>query len=489
MVWKVPVRVNVALLCWGIVGCASRPNTATETIGRSSDIDRGPSALDAGTPWVDAGRQPYSTDVHFDAGALSPGRLMTDTDHQQLLLPSTAGPLGASGLVLHVIERGPGEPWIIAVSNEGTEAAHLVADTRLLWLEVNAPGAKKAARCRLPDELLPKEAEPRLDVELSPGEYVTQLIDPRLYCFASGEQKQLVPGARVVAHLGWPDVPNKTAWQHGKKERVTVPQPPPFVAFRTSVDVEQALKARNTALKVAKNAKYKKGATPPPESSMGVPLPAGIDKHIVGPDLTLRVLYAEWSAKTPAKADESPLELRLVQGSDARDEHTATVEFTLQNKSKRKLIVYFRREFITFDVIGPNGVTTCAPAPDDRSPDRSAFVTLAAGAKRTYASRLAELCPHGTLDMPGLYLVNARYDATETGTEWNVAAYTGSIVTNQPANVRIRTGELSILHKVVLNRPAAEVPPAPVATVVAPPPDAGVPPRKRVFPSRRALSK
>jgi hypothetical protein len=55
--------------------------------------------------------------------------------------------------------------------------------------------------------------------------------------------------------------------------------------------------------------------------------------------------------------------------------------------------------------------------------------------------------------MAGLYLVNARYDATERGTNWNLAAYTGTIESEKPANVRIRTGELSILHKVYLSRP------------------------------------
>ncbi len=469
MAWKVPSKVSIVIGFLGAVGCAGRPAGPAESIGRSSDVGFDSLNRDAGLNTGDADAGLSSGDVYFDAGAGSPGRLMTEVDHQQLLLPSTAGQLGASGLVLHVTERGPGEPWIIAVSNEGTEAAHLVADTRLLWLEVTVPDAKKTARCRLPEELLPKQAEPRLDIELSPGEYVAQLIDPRLYCFASGDQKQLVPGARVVPHLGWPDVPNKTTWERGKKVSSPVPQPAPFIAYRTSVDVEQSLKARATALKVAKAARYKKGASSPTDAALGIPLPAGIDKQLTGPDLTLRVPYAEWSSKTsaasPASADESPLDIHLVQGSDARTEHQATVQFTLRNRSKRKLFLYFRREFITFEVIGPNGVTTCAPAPDDRAPDRHAFAALAPGAKQTYSSRLAEMCPNNTFEMPGLYLVNARYDATETGAEWNLSAYTGSIVSYKPANVRIRTGELSILHKVVLNRPTepAKVNVAPAA--------------------------
>lgn len=472
MASQVPVIVATAVGCLlAVVGCAGRPTAPTDAIGRTTDNDFELAGDDAGTARHDAGAPLKPSDVYFEAGNPRLGRMTTEHDREQVLGMSTAGHVGATGLVLHVLERGPNEPWIIAVRNEGTEAAHFVADTRLIWLEVSVPGAKKTARCRLPDELQPKEVEPRLDIELAPGEYVTQLIDPRLYCFASGDQKDLVPGARVVPHLGWPDAPDATTWKAGKKVTVTVPQPPPFVAHATSVDVDEALRNRTTALKVAKSVQFKKrGATRPADSALGVPLPAGVDKQLVGPDLTLQASYADWSkrpTKVRADDDDNPLEVRLVQGSDARTEHEATVQLTLHNRSKRKLLLYFRREFATFEVIGPDGITTCNPAPDTRVPDRSAFVSLAPGAKKTYPSRLAELCPVDTFSMPGLYLVNARYDATESGSAWNLAAYTGSIETDRPANVRIRTGELSILHKVALSRP-----PEPGSAATAP--DAGV---------------
>jgi hypothetical protein len=203
---------------------------------------------------------------------------------------------------------------------------------------------------------------------------------------------------------------------------------------------------------------------------MGVPLPAGIDKQLAGPELTLQSSYAEWSrrpAATRAPSDDNPLEINLVQGSDARTEHTATVQLTLHNRSKRKVLLYFRREFVTFEVVGPNGITVCNPTPDRRSPDRSAFVSLTPGSKKAYSSRLAELCPRDTFDMPGLYLVNARYDATASGSDLNLAAYTGSVETERPANVRIRVGELSILQKVALSRPIDAVAPSPTSPLGA----------------------
>ncbi len=448
----------VAVLTLLTLGCAGRPTGPGENIGRSSDLgtaaDR--TTLDAGDASTSAAVAMNNGDVHFNPGVTDPSRLLSDADRDQVIASSSAGQTGASGLVLHVAERGPGKPWIIAVSNDGNASTVLVADTRLLWLDVTVPGAKKSSQCRLPVDLLPKEAEPRLNITLQPGESVAQLIDPRLYCFAAGEQKQLVPGARVVPHLGWPELPSKTTWVHGKKSSAPVPQPPPFVAHQADLDVERAVDARSTALKVAKSVRLPKGASRPSDAALGVPLPSGVNKQLQGPELTLRDTYAEWSSSKTKDAREdardAPLELKLIQGSDARTEHNATVQITLRNQSRRRQVVYFRREFVTFEIIGPAGVVVCDPTPDVRAPDREAFVTLAPGATRTFSSQLAELCPRDTFDMPGLYLVNGTYDAIEPGTTWNLAAYTGRVTTSRPANIRIRTGDLSILHKVVLKK-------------------------------------
>jgi hypothetical protein len=457
MAFQAPKRFDiVAVLTLLALGCAGRPAGPGEAVGRSSDLGANRTVPDAGDASTAAPVAMNVADVHFDAGVADPSRLLTDADRDQAMAQSSAGKMGGSGLVLHVAERGPGKPWIIAVSNDGNTPTVLVADTRLLWLDVMVPGAKKSTQCRLPIDLLPKEAEPRLNITLQPGESVAQLIDPRLYCFAAGEQKRLVPGARVVPHLGWPELPDKTTWIHGKKSGATVPQPPPFVAHHADLDVELAVDARNTALKVAKSVRLAKGATRPSDAAMGVPLPSGVDKQLQGPDLSLRDTYAEWSSPKGKDAREDaqdcPLELKLVQGSDARTEHNATVQITLRNQSRRRQVVYFRREFVTFQVIGPAGVVICDPTPDVRAPDREAFVTLAPGATRTFSSRLAELCPRDTFDMPGLYLVNGTYDAIEDGSKWNLAAFTGRVISAMPANVRIRIGELSILHKVALNK-------------------------------------
>jgi hypothetical protein len=329
--------------------------------------------------------------------------------------------------------------------------------------------------CRLPVDLLPKDVEPRLNVTLAPNESVAQMVDPRLYCFAAGEQKQLVPGARVATHLGWPELPDKTTWRGGKTAKTPVPQPPPFVAHQAEVDIEMAVQARTTALKVAGSARRPKGGPKPSPASLGVPLPAGVDKQLRGPELVLQDTYSQWSSKardpSASAPDESPLEIRVVQGSDAKTEHEATVQVTLHNRSRKKALVYFRREFITYEIVGPAGTLGCDPSPDTRAPDREAFVSLAPGASKSYSVRLAEMCPRDTFDMPGLYLVNATYDATESGAQWNLSAFTGTVSSTKPANVRIRIGELSILQKVYLQK--MQDPPKPAAPSFAPT-DAGV---------------
>lgn len=99
-------------------------------------------------------------------------------------------------------------------------------------------------------------------------------------------------------------------------------------------------------------------------------------------------------------------------------------------------------QLITYEVSGPDGVFQCEPEPDLRSPDRSAFQTLRPGGKFSATSRLIEMCPAHTFARPGLYLVHARFDAVDAGTEYGLHAFMGRLVSEQPALVRVRQGEL-----------------------------------------------
>ncbi len=187
------------------------------------------------------------------------------------------------------------------------------------------------------------------------------------------------------------------------------------------------------------------------------------EKQLDATPFALRSTYAEWSstriAQDAQNPDTGPLELRVSRGSDASVERTATVVVRLKNRSKHSLVLYLRRELVSFEVMGPDGLSTCDPQPDDRAPDRQAFMHLGPGHSIALTSRLVELCPRGTFAVPGLYLIHARYDATQRGDDYGLDAFTGRVASTDPGSIRIRTGDQPFLRKRMM-RPIAAAPPA-----------------------------
>ncbi|MFO0567487.1 MAG: hypothetical protein U0263_17650 [Polyangiaceae bacterium] len=328
-------------------------------------------------------------------------------------------------LTLRVSERGPGRPWSLSIENRGSAPALLAADPRLLSLDVRVPSKKQKETCRLPSELFPSRVDKRTLVMLEPGEGVEQEFDPRLFCFSAGGQWLLVPGSLVTPRFGFPEK-KKTGWRNGKRVEETPKQEPPFAVLPAP----------------------DKGKSKSLDEDGGV-------KELTATPFALKSEYAEWSRTRieadRKAADESPLVIRMVQGSDAQAERSATVQLTLRNRSKRSETVYFRRELVSFEVMRPDGLVTCDPEPDQRAPDRQAFAKLGPGGSITVVSRLIELCPTGTFGSPGLYLVHARYDATDSGDDYGLDAFVGRVVSRTPATVRIRTGEQPFLQKKTLS--------------------------------------
>lgn len=328
-----------------------------------------------------------------------------------------------------VVQQGPTQPWVMAVVNRGPENARLIADPRLLSFEVNVPGKKKPVTCELPAPLRPGKAHARYSVWLEPGQGVIKVFDPRLYCFASSGQQVLVPGAIVTPKFGWAEKV-KTVWKGGKKQLVPVEQNEPFVAH---LPAPSSSEPKSEAAPGAK-------ATPEDEDERthGV-------KGLSAPPIALGSEYQAWSAAAlprPVKTD-SPIVIDMQQGSDAASDLYATVEISLKNKSRQTQYIYFRRELLNLEVMGPGGAASCDPQPDTRAPDRQAFLRLAPGQRMSIPSRLVELCPKETFARPGFYMVHARLEAAETGEAFGLEAYVGRVATEHPANVRIRSGELA----------------------------------------------
>jgi hypothetical protein len=344
------------------------------------------------------------------------------TGHPAWSEPDTA----ARPATLEVTEQGPNLPWTLVVRNLGPRAMRLVADPRLLWLEIMVPGQKKMSMCRLPAELFPTTPSTSHEVLLRPDEAVTSSFDPRFYCFSSDRQRKLVPGAVVHPRFGWPEK-TKAVWRKGKRVEEPVKQVPPYVL---------------------------RGDSPGDASIEPV-------KVLEGQPWALGSDYALWTeaSRLSDSADDAPWELRLSQGSDAESELETTVTLTLRNRSRESQRVYLRRELVTFEVISQGGAIQCDPYPDLRAPDPQEFVTLRPGGSTSLTSRLIELCPRGTFARPGLYLVHARLDARESGEEYGLDAFVGRVVTRWPVTLRIRRGHERTLPPTM--HPLKAPPPAP----------------------------
>jgi len=337
-----------------------------------------------------------------------------------------------------IIQQGPDQPWVMGVVNDGQDWVELVADPRLVRFEVKVPGKKKAEKCQLPDDLFPKRGQRQYRVYLGPGQGVVKAFDPRLYCFASTGQHVLVPGAIISPSFGWPEK-TKTVWKGGKRQTVKLAQEEPFVARIRKVGSETSEQAGGEPA-AAGESEAAANAAPEPNPDI---------KTLSSPSFSLGSDYRKWSAAgLPEKeADPSPIGIEMRQGSDAHSQMSATIAITLVNREKKTRYVYFRRELLSFEVMGPGGFARCDPQPDVRVPDRHGFLRLAPGQKMTITSRLIELCPVDTFARPGFYIVHARFDAEESGEEYDLDAYVGRVATQKPANVRIRTGELFLNEK------------------------------------------
>ena len=352
--------------------------------------------------------------------------------HALLAKSGEASGSAALGLRFEVIEPSAALPWAFAVVNRGTEAVLIDFDARLLTLEIQLPlplakpdprgkpskPAKpaKPVLCRLPPGVVPSSIDPALAIKLEPGDGLVQNFDPRLYCVGKAPWP-LVEGAQVGPRFGWPPA-LKVSWRAGKRKEVPDVQHEPFVA--------EPSEAQGSL----------------PEAS-----PAELSerrvKELIGTPLTLGSDFADSAMGRLNEPTVAPgLELTLV-GGDASNEGAVTATATFINHGKHKQDLYFRRELITYEVSGPDGVFHCSPEPDKRSPtDRSQVQTLGSGARFSAVSRLIEMCPAHTFARPGLYLVHARFDAADPATDLGLNAFMGRLVSKKPALVRVRQGEL-----------------------------------------------
>jgi hypothetical protein len=418
-------------MCLVALGCAGGKPAAVagSTI---DDKDEGSALVPADAGLTDAAAATDAAVAPTAEQPDSPPPVVDPAVANALVNKSGEGPSAAPlGLRFEIVELGAELPWAFAIVNRGTEAAVVDFDARLLTLEIKppvpAPVTDKAGRvkpakpvkpvlCRLPADVVPGSVDAALAIKLEPGEGLVQNFDPRLYCLGKAPWP-LVEGATVSPRFGWaPKL--KVSWKAGKREEKPGVQSEPFVAEPSEAD--GSLPGAETSDTSERRIKELSGTPLQLGSDFGGPLPP-----------------------PPGAAAPPPgLELSL-SGGDAANEGAVTATTTITNRGKRKQDLYFRRELVTYEVSGPDGVFQCDPEPDKRSPaDRSAVQTLGPGGKLSAVSRLIEMCPAHTFARPGLYLVHARFDAADPATDLGFKAFMGRLVSKKPALVRVRQGEL-----------------------------------------------
>jgi hypothetical protein len=318
------------------------------------------------------------------------------------------------GLDFVVSQQGADLPWLVVIAQRPETSTKVAADLRLLRLEIQKPPpaegeatsrTKKETSpdvCEFPKADRPSAPDAELLVELEPGLLLAQSFDPRLIC----APEWLVPGAVVTPKFGWAPA-TRVTWEKGKRVEVPVPPSEPFVATATSEAGE----------------------------------PLAPVKELVGEPFTLDASYAPVSPPPADPEGPPPLELEVKPLGTVSEPRDANIDIAIKNPARVGRHLFFRREFVTYEVIGPAGTATCNVYPDERAPTRQAFDFIPAGGTMRVASRLAEMCPQGTFGPPGLYKIHARLDATESGQSHGLDAFVGVVTTREPALLRMPGGK------------------------------------------------
>ncbi len=315
--------------------------------------------------------------------------------------------LPAANVTLAIEASTPRGPWKMRVTNDGDVPVMLVADARLLALDVTPRSARKAEHCELPGEMRPQDDLVR-PLVLPPHRSFAERFEPRLYCLDGARLDALAPGAMVTATLGW----------SGKGTH------PPLVV--SAIDGVEPRIAPSKSIKSATIAL--------PDEPTPSPAPHRDEAALAAPG-------------------NANLALKTGRSVDAASLSDITIPVTLVNGGSRATIVRFRPETLAFDVVGPGGASHCGWPVLAAAPNRDAFTTLAAGATTSLLVVLSAYCSAHALAQPGLYVVRASLDTRgATGAEIGIRSFDGQVIATAPTAVRLRRGSAAE----TLVRPALE---------------------------------
>lgn len=300
-----------------------------------------------------------------------------------------------ANVTLTIEASSPRGPWKMRVSNDGDVPVTLVADARLLALDVMPRSGRKAEHCELPGEMRPQDDLVR-PLVLPPRRAYAERFEPRLYCLAGSRLDALAPGAIVTATLGWA----------GRGAR------PPLV-----VSPIEGMEGRMAPSKSITSAPVALPDDPTPSS---VPL-----KDEAG----------------PATRGEPTLALETATSVDAASASDITIPITLVNRGHRAAVVRFRPEMLGFDIVGPRGADHCVWPALPTAPTRDLFTTLGPGAGTTLTIVLSAYCPARAVAQAGLLVVRPWLDTRKgSGADIGIRSFDGQVIATSPTIVRLRRG-------------------------------------------------
>jgi hypothetical protein len=285
-------------------------------------------------------------------------------------------------------------PWTLHVTNRGDVPVRLVADARLLVLEVTPRSAARPERCELPGDMRPADDMDSALV-LPPGRSYAETFEPRLYCFGARLLDALSAGAVVVGHLGWTGTR-----AHGPYVVQALDGVEPVVGPLRTVDS-------------------------PPIALPDDPTPApaaDVASRLDDPDPT------RFTLRGPAAID-------------AASSGNIGVLVTLHNAGKRPVTVRFRPETLGFRVASPAGVQDCRWPLSPVAAMRELFTTVRPDASTDLAVLLGDYCDSHAFEQPGLLVVLPRMDTRKaSGADLAMHTFDGQVLASTPTVVRLHKG-------------------------------------------------
>lgn len=314
-----------------------------------------------------------------------------------------ASPLAPPPLALSLTPGTGGGPWKIRVENTGDVPVRIVADPRLVSLDVTPPAGfvddtartKRAApkkpeepktvRCVLPDDARPATDEGR-DLVVPAKRSWSATIDPRFYCFGARERAVLVKGAEVKARFGWPPPAAGPATRDRRGRTKSAALTPPFVAAPVGAAVGRVAPIKELeAAPVALT-----------DDASGAAAATG----------------ASTSTSASTTTNGSSVAVTMPEALDVATGNEISATVTVANEGDKPLVLLFRPETLRFDVAGPAGSVACGSVRRVGSPIRELYSTLGLKGKASLTVLLTAMCPSDSFDEAGVYRVTPVLDTT-----------------------------------------------------------------------------